>query len=149
MRISDWSSDVCSSDLGHGLALVSVDADCDGDTLLVQARPQGPTCHLGRASCFAKAPMAALARLDAVIAQRERERPAGSYTTGLLELGVKRIAQKVGEEGVETALAGVAGSDDELLGEAADLIYHLLVLLRPKGLALVTVEGVLPGRKQG
>src|SRR3546814_18748600 len=103
---------------GHGLALVSVDADCDGDTLLVQARPQGPTCHLGRASCFAKAPMAALARLAAVIAQRERERPAGSYTTGLSELGGTRIAQKVGEDGVERALAGGGGSDDELQGGA-------------------------------
>src|SRR3546814_13270216 len=93
------------------MAIVSVSAGCDGETLLVQARPQGPTCHLGRASCFAKAPMAALARLDAVIAQRERERPAGSYTTGLFELGVKRIAQKDGEEGVETALAGVAAKN--------------------------------------
>src|SRR3546814_5937179 len=127
MRISDWSSDVCSSDLGHGLALVSVETDCDGDTLLVQARPQGPTCHLGRASCFAEAPAAALAQLDAVIAQRERERPAGSYTTALLEQGVKRIAQKVGEEGVVTALAGVAGREDALLGAAEALIYHLLV----------------------
>src|SRR3546814_10543361 len=134
MRISDWSSDVCSSDLGHGLALVSVDADCDGDTLLVQARPQGPTCHLGRASCFAKAPMAALARLDAVIAQRERERPAGSYTTGLFEMGVKRFAQKVGEEGVETALAGGSGCDHVRLGEGADLVYQLLGLLPSKGL---------------
>src|SRR3546814_3919824 len=68
---------------GHRLALASVETDCDGDTLLVQARPQGPTCHLGRASCFAEAPAAALAQLDAVIAQRERERPAGSYTTAL------------------------------------------------------------------
>jgi len=133
---------------GHGLVLVSVEADCDGDTLLVQARPQGPTCHLDRTSCFAEAPAAALARLDAVIAQRERERPAGSYTTALFERGVKRIAQKVGEEGVETALAGVAGSDDELLGEAADLVYHLLVLLRAKGLGLARVEDVLLARQK-
>src|SRR3546814_15930267 len=111
MRISDWSSDVCSSDLGHGLALVSVDADCDGDTLLVQARPQGPTCHLGRASCFAKAPMAALARLAAVIAQRDRARPAGSYTTGLFALGVHTLAKKVGAEGVGTELDGVRSEE--------------------------------------
>lgn len=134
---------------GHGLALVSIEADCDGDTLLLQARPQGPTCHLGRASCFAGAPEPALAQLDAIIAQRERDRPTGSYTTRLFEQGAKRIAQKVGEEGVETALASVAGSNDELLGEAADLIYHLLVLLRAKGLELAQVEGVLQARQRG
>src|SRR3546814_5549702 len=72
---------------GHGLALVSIEADCDGDTLLLQARPQGPTCHLGRASCFAGAPEPALAQLDAIIAQRERDRPTGSYTTRLFEQG--------------------------------------------------------------
>src|SRR3546814_12558141 len=109
MRISDWSSDVCSSDL----------------------------------------PEPALAQLDAIIAQRERDRPTGSYTTRLFEQGAKRIAQKVGEEGVETALASVAGSNDELLGEAADLIYHLLVLLRAKGLELAQVDGVRPARQRG
>src|SRR3546814_17878727 len=93
--------------------------------------------------------MAALARLDAVIAHRERERPAGSYTTGLFELGVKRIAQKVGEVGGEAALAGVAGRYDELLGEAADLSSSLRVLLRPTGLGPVAVERVLPGRQPG
>lgn len=132
---------------GHVLALVSVDVDCDADTLLVQARPHGPTCHLGRASCFPDAPGDGLAELDALIAQRERERPQGSYTTRLFEGGIRRIAQKVGEEGVETALAAVAQDDDALLGEAADLLYHLLVALRARGLALDDVRRTLAARR--
>jgi phosphoribosyl-ATP pyrophosphohydrolase/phosphoribosyl-AMP cyclohydrolase len=131
---------------GHWLALVSVEADCDGDALLVRARPQGPTCHLGRASCFAGAQGGALAGLDALVARRERERPEGSYTARLFAQGTTRIAQKVGEEGVEVALAGAAGSDGELLEEAADLAYHLLVLLRARGLGLAQVEAVLRAR---
>ncbi|MFN3702160.1 bifunctional phosphoribosyl-AMP cyclohydrolase/phosphoribosyl-ATP diphosphatase HisIE [Thermomonas sp.] len=132
---------------GHVLALVSVDVDCDGDTLLVQARPHGPTCHLGRTSCFPDAPGDGLAELDALIAQRERERPPGSYTTRLFEDGIRRIAQKVGEEGVETALAAVVQDNDALLGEAADLLYHLLVALRARGLALDDVRRVLAARR--
>lgn len=131
---------------GHWLELVSIEADCDRDALLVRARPRGPTCHLGRASCFAGAQGGALAALDALVARRQRERPEGSYTARLFARGVARIAQKVGEEGVEVALAGVAGSDDELLGEAADLAYHLLVLLRARGLGLEQVEAVLRAR---
>lgn len=121
---------------GHFLELVSLAADCDNDTLLVQARPRGPTCHLQRASCFPQAPAAFLAELDALVAQRERERPAGSYTTRLFEAGVRRIAQKVGEEGVEAALAAVAQDEAALLGESADLLFHLTVLLRARGLSL-------------
>ena len=132
---------------GHVLALVSVDVDCDADTLLVQARPHGPTCHLGRTSCFPAAPGDGLAELDALIARRERERPQGSYTTRLFDGGIRRIAQKVGEEGVETALAAVAQDDDALLGEAADLLYHLLVALRARGLALDDVRRVLAARR--
>lgn len=131
---------------GHELELVSVEADCDADALLVQAVPQGPTCHLGRASCFAAAPAHFLGELDALIGQRARQRPAGSYTTGLLEAGIRRIAQKLGEEGVETALAALAEDDAALLGEAADLVYHLLVLLRARGLDLVALEQTLARR---
>lgn len=131
---------------GHVLELVSVEADCDNDALLVQAHPQGPTCHLGRASCFADAPAHFLSKLDALIATRERERPEGSYTTKLFESGVRRIAQKVGEEGVETALAAVAQDDAALLDESADLIYHLLVLLRARGLSFGEVSRVLADR---
>lgn len=132
---------------GHRLALESVEADCDGDTLLIQARPQGPTCHLGRDSCFAQAPAAALSTLDAVIAKRESERPEGSYTVKLFDSGTARVAQKVGEEGVETALAAVVGDDAALLGEAADLVYHLLVLLRSRGLDLPALAETLKRRE--
>lgn len=131
---------------GDTLDLVSVAADCDGDTLLVQARPRGPTCHLGRASCFPEAPADFLADLAALVARRERERPAGSYTTRLFADGVRAIAQKVGEEGVETALAAVAQDDVALLGEAADLVFHLSVLLRARGLDLSDVVAVLADR---
>ncbi|MAL03126.1 MAG: bifunctional phosphoribosyl-AMP cyclohydrolase/phosphoribosyl-ATP diphosphatase [Arenimonas sp.] len=131
---------------GNVLALVSLEADCDGDTLLVQARPAGPTCHLDRPSCFAGAPAAFLPQLDALVARRERERPEGSYSTRLFTDGTRRIAQKVGEEGVETALAAVAQDDAALLGEAADLAFHLLVLLRSRGLGLADVEAVLRDR---
>lgn len=133
---------------GHYLGLVTVEADCDGDTLLVQARPAGPTCHLGTQSCFATAPGNVLVELDALIASRERERPAGSYTTRLFDAGVRAIAQKVGEEGVETALAAVVQDDTALLGEAADLLYHLAVLLRARGLSLPQVSAVLAARQR-
>lgn len=131
---------------GHGLDLVAITADCDRDTLLVQARPQGPTCHLDRPSCFPDAPGNFLAELDALIATRDAERPEGSYTTRLFEAGVRRIAQKVGEEGVETALAAVVQDDEALLGEAADLVYHLGVLLRARGLSVQDVIRVLAAR---
>jgi phosphoribosyl-ATP pyrophosphohydrolase/phosphoribosyl-AMP cyclohydrolase len=134
---------------GNVLFAVSIRVDCDGDTLLIEADPQGPTCHLGTSSCFgegARPPLAFLAELDALIAQRNAERPAGSYTTKLFEAGIRRIAQKVGEEGVETALAAVAQGDAALQGEAADLVYHLLVLLRARGLSLVDVAAVLAQR---
>ncbi|MDR3447893.1 MULTISPECIES: bifunctional phosphoribosyl-AMP cyclohydrolase/phosphoribosyl-ATP diphosphatase HisIE [unclassified Dyella] len=134
---------------GHVLALKSVRMDCDADTLLVLAEPHGPTCHNGTSSCFGdevQPPLGFLAELDALIAQRHAERPAGSYTTKLFEGGIRRMAQKVGEEGVETALAAVAQDDDALLGEAADLVYHLAVALRARGLGLSDVAGVLSQR---
>lgn len=131
---------------GNFLTLVSIQADCDDDTLLVQARPQGPTCHLGRTSCFADAPGDFLAELDQLVATRECERPAGSYTSSLFDGGIRRIAQKVGEEGVETALAAVVEDDDALSGEAADLMFHLLVLLRARGLSLEAALAVLRQR---
>lgn len=132
---------------GHVLSLVSLEVDCDKDTLLVQARPQGPTCHLGTTSCFPSAPSDVLGDLDGLIRQREADRPEGSYTTKLFDSGVKRIAQKVGEEGLETALAAVVESDADLLGEASDLLYHLVVLLRARGLSLDDVKQVLAQRR--
>lgn len=138
-----WTKGETSGDV---LELVSLESDCDADTLLVQARPRGPTCHLGRASCFPQAPGDFFAELDALVAQRELERPDESYTTRLFAAGVRHIAQKVGEEGVETALAGVVQDDAALLGESADLVFHLTVLLRARGLALQDVAAVLEGR---
>ena len=133
---------------GHRLDVVAIEADCDGDTLLVQARAAGQTCHLGRTSCFANAPANFLAQLDGVIAQRQRERPEGSYSTRLFDAGIHAIAQKVGEEGVETALAAVAQDDEALLGEAADLLYHLGVMLRARGLSTAAAIDVLALRHQ-
>ena len=133
---------------GHVLRLVSIEVDCDNDTLLVQAIPQGPTCHLQRASCFPNAPANFLADLDELVATRERERPADSYTTRLFESGIRRIAQKVGEEAVETSLAAVVQDDDALLGESADLLYHLIVLLRARGLSISDAVAVL-GKRHG
>ena len=132
---------------GHVLELVSIQADCDNDTLLVLAKPHGPTCHLQRDSCFPDAPGGFLADLDALVRQREQQRPPDSYTTRLFESGIRRIAQKVGEEGVETALAGVVQDDRALLGEAADLLFHLLVLLRARGLSLEDAKRVLESRR--
>ena len=131
---------------GHVLFLKSIRRDCDADTLLVQAEPKGPTCHLGTSSCFGEAvqpPLGFLAELDALVASRKAELPEGSYTTRLFSGGTRRIAQKVGEEGVETALAAVTQGDDELLNEAADLIFHLTVLLRARGFGLADVTQVL------
>jgi phosphoribosyl-ATP pyrophosphohydrolase/phosphoribosyl-AMP cyclohydrolase len=134
---------------GHVLELVDLRTDCDGDTLLVRARPVGPTCHLQRTSCFEGAPGDFLRELDGLVATRARERPTGSYTTRLLDAGVRAIAQKVGEEGVETALAAVVQDDAALAGEAADLVYHLLVLLRARGLGLEDVVETLRSRHGG
>jgi len=134
---------------GHFLLLKSLRGDCDNDTILIQAEPIGPTCHKGTQSCFgdgAESPLAFLAELDALVAQRERERPAGSYTTKLFEGGIRRIAQKVGEEGVETALAAVAQDEAALRSESADLIFHLLVLLRARGVEFADVVEELRAR---
>jgi phosphoribosyl-ATP pyrophosphohydrolase/phosphoribosyl-AMP cyclohydrolase len=133
---------------GHVLEMTAIEADCDRDTLLVQARPRGPTCHLGTTSCFPSAPGDVLGALQALIRARDAERPPGSYTTQLFESGIKRIAQKVGEEGLETALAAVVEEDGPLLGEAADLLYHLVVLLQARGLSLADALRVLEQRQR-
>lgn len=133
---------------GHVLRVESVELDCDDDTLLLHAIPAGPTCHTGEATCFGPdaRPGSFVHELDGVVRGRREQMPEGSYTTRLFEGGVRRIAQKVGEEGVETALAAVAQDDEALLGESADLVYHLLVLLRSRDLGLADVERVLRER---
>jgi phosphoribosyl-ATP pyrophosphohydrolase/phosphoribosyl-AMP cyclohydrolase len=136
---------------GDRLNVVSITPDCDGDALLVTVRPVGNACHLDRISCFgdADAPgLGRLARLEQTIARRATAEPDESWTARLLSQGVKRVAQKVGEEGVETALAGAAGSDEELSSEAADLVYHLCVLLFSRGLGLQEVLAVLERRSK-
>jgi phosphoribosyl-ATP pyrophosphohydrolase/phosphoribosyl-AMP cyclohydrolase len=136
---------------GHFLRLKSIALDCDQDTLLVKVEPIGPTCHTGCATCFGpkSASVNFLNQLQGVIDQRFEERPAGSYTTRLFEDGIQRMAQKVGEEGVEVALAAMAPSDTELLGEAADLMFHLMVLLKGRGLKLSDAVKVLEQRHGG
>jgi phosphoribosyl-ATP pyrophosphohydrolase/phosphoribosyl-AMP cyclohydrolase len=137
---------------GNTLELAGVRTDCDRDTLLVTAMPAGPACHLGTATCFgdgtatAAGRLAFLGTLERVIAQRVADRPDGSYTAQLYAEGPKRIAQKVGEEGLEVALAAVAETDDKLIAESADLLYHLLLLLGSRGLRLEHVVAELQSR---
>lgn len=134
---------------GNVLRLIAVQADCDSDTLLVLAEPQGPTCHLGSASCFGGAAPdgpAWLAELSRIIADRAANGDDASYTRRLLAAGPKRIAQKVGEEGVELALAGAASSPAECVEESADLIYHLAVLMEARGFGWADVIAVLQAR---
>jgi phosphoribosyl-ATP pyrophosphohydrolase/phosphoribosyl-AMP cyclohydrolase len=137
---------------GHTLDVVDVALDCDNDTLLVTARPRGPACHNGTLTCFGDEPRSAaariafLAKLEAVVAQRASEKPEDSYTARLLEKGVNRVAQKVGEEGVELALAGAAQGEDKVIGESADLLFHMLVLLRARGVTLGQVVSELENR---
>jgi phosphoribosyl-ATP pyrophosphohydrolase/phosphoribosyl-AMP cyclohydrolase len=134
---------------GDRLHVVSITPDCDGDSLVLKVRPVGNACHLNRVSCFGDedAPgLGRIARLEATIAERALADPAESWTARLLAEGPKRAAQKVGEEGVETALAGAAGDADELAEEAADLIYHLLVLLRSRDVPFARVLDVLERR---
>lgn len=137
---------------GNRLKVVSLAADCDSDTILVSAEPDGPACHLNRTSCFGADDAPGLGRLgtlERTVAMRAKEALENSWTAKLLASGVKRIAQKVGEEGVECALAGAAGDKDELCNEAADLLYHLIVLLYARGASLADVTDVLAARAKG
>lgn len=124
---------------GNVLKVVSIADDCDHDTLLIQAIPAGPVCHTGNATCFSetnKFGIEFLAYLQEFINRRHQEMPEGSYTTSLFKKGVNRMAQKVGEEAVETVIEATNGTDDRLIYEASDLIYHLIVLLTSKGLTI-------------
>ena len=134
---------------GNFLKFADVRIDCDYDALLVTAHPMGPTCHTGSISCFGNetvAPTLFLNELAAMIANRQHEMPAGSYTTSLFAEGKARIAQKVGEEGVELALARMTDDGGEIANEAADLLFHILVLLQDAGLELDDIIRVLQKR---
>jgi phosphoribosyl-ATP pyrophosphohydrolase/phosphoribosyl-AMP cyclohydrolase len=137
---------------GHFLDVVDVSTDCDADAILVLADPLGPTCHKGTESCFADAVatdgqrLAFLALLESIIAHRIADQPEGSYTARLFAEGPSRIAQKLGEEGLETALASVTRDDEGVLNECADLVFHLLVLLKSRDLRLEDVVKELKAR---
>lgn len=133
---------------GNFLNLVDIFTDCDNDSLLVLAQPIGPTCHNGTESCFspAQSQWGFLYELENLLKSRKTESPESSYTAQLYASGTKRIAQKVGEEGVETALAATVNDREELTNEAADLIYHLLVLLQDQDLDLSAVINCLKQR---
>ncbi len=124
---------------GHTLQVVSISADCDQDTLLIKAIPNGPVCHTGTDTCFGEKNMEDimfLKYLQNFIERRRQEMPEGSYTTSLFQKGVNRMAQKVGEEAVETVIEATNGTEEGFVYEASDMIYHLIVLLTSKGLRL-------------
>lgn len=137
---------------GHVLQLVDVHVDCDHDTLLVTANPIGPTCHTGTITCFGDDAVTTAERisflnqLESVLAQRIADKPEGSYTARIWSQGKTRMAQKVGEEGVEVALAAVTQEDDRLISESADLLYHLALLLKSRDLSLTDVVRELEQR---
>lgn len=139
-----WTKGESSENYLH---LEGIYSDCDNDALLIQALPDGPTCHLGNRSCFADAPKPLLHELDALIASRKGADASESYTASLFAEGVKRAAQKVGEEGVEVALAAATEDKEELVNESADLLYHLLVVLQASDLSLEDVLEVLAKRR--
>lgn len=139
---------------GNYVDVDEVTMDCDRDTLLVLGRPRGPVCHTGAADCFpghsntGATELAFLERLEAIIASRIADAPDGSYTAKLHAKGPSRIAQKVGEEGLEVALASVTGDDAQVVGESADLLFHLLLLLKSRGLSLQHVVRELRSRHE-
>lgn len=134
---------------GNFLNVVSIAPDCDNDALLIKVNPAGPVCHTGADTCWNeenKTNISFLAYLQDFITKRHEEMPEGSYTTSLFQQGVNKIAQKVGEEAVETVIEAVNGTDDRLLYEASDLVYHLIVLLTSKGYSLNDVAKELAKR---
>ncbi|MCH7819012.1 MAG: bifunctional phosphoribosyl-AMP cyclohydrolase/phosphoribosyl-ATP diphosphatase HisIE [Candidatus Marinimicrobia bacterium] len=134
---------------GNYLKFVSMEKDCDSDSLLIQAIPEGPTCHTGSYSCFNVQPnkLSILRELEELISQRAEEMPENSYTTKLLKGNIDLVAQKVGEEAVETVVAGLSQDVENLHEESADLIYHLLVLLKKRNTNFDSVLEVLAKRR--
>jgi phosphoribosyl-ATP pyrophosphohydrolase/phosphoribosyl-AMP cyclohydrolase len=147
---------------GHVQAVREIRVDCDGDAILYRVDQSGPACHTGTATCFARKAGAGgdlvdgpdpgghlLSRLAATVAERASRRPTGSYTAELLDAGVPKISQKVGEESIEVVVAANSEDDERLASEAADLLYHLLVLLQARGVPLDAVWRKLEGREKG
>ena len=132
---------------GNYIEVYGIFPDCDNDTLLLMGRPLGPTCHRGTVSCFDTPENEGFIRhLEGVIQRRHIEKPEGSYTTHLFNKGVNKIAQKVGEEAVETVIEAIDGNRDRYLYEASDLIYHLLVLNEQMGFTIADMEAELASR---
>lgn len=135
---------------GNYLHLVSIQSDCDNDTLLIKVNPDGPVCHKGTDTCWGDAnkcnPVEFLSELQDFINKRKEEMPENSYTTSLFRKGINKIAQKVGEEAVETVIEAVGGTKEQLVYEGADLIYHLIVLLSAKGMRIETLANELAKR---
>ena len=137
---------------GNTLSVVSITPDCDNDTLLIKAIPAGPVCHKGTDTCFGEKNeenIMFLKYLQNFIERRRQEMPEGSYTTTLFQKGINRMAQKVGEEAVETVIEATNGTEDRLIYEASDLIYHLIVLLTSKGLRIDDLARELKKRHKG
>ena len=137
---------------GNTLSVVSITPDCDNDTLLIKAIPAGPVCHLGTDTCFGEKneeDIMFLKYLQNFIERRRHEMPEGSYTTTLFQKGINRMAQKVGEEAVETVIEATNGTEDRLIYEASDLIYHLIVLLTCKGVRIDDLARELKKRHKG
>lgn len=134
---------------GNYLKLVSITADCDSDTLLVKALPTGPVCHTGNDTCFSRENSGSfLYQLEHIVNQRKDADPDSTYTAKLFKKGIKKIAQKVGEEAVETVIEAVAGNKAKMIEEGADLLYHLLVLLAKMDLSLSDISSELRRRHQ-
>src|SRR5215217_2657468 len=139
-----WTKGETSNNFLH---VKSIDIDCDNDTLLIKASPDGPTCHTGSRSCFkTEYNQNFIMQLEQIIADRYENPQEGSYINKLRTKGLNKIAQKVGEEGVETVIAALAETETDLINEASDLVFHLLVLLREKGVSLETIAKNLEGR---
>lgn len=132
---------------GNYLNLVDIKLDCDNDTLLVKVHPQGPTCHLGTDTCWGEDnslnPILFLSELQNFIDKRHQEMPENSYTTSLFKKGINKMAQKVGEEATETIIEGTNGTNEQLVYESSDLLYHLIVMLTAKGLSIEDVASEL------
>jgi phosphoribosyl-ATP pyrophosphohydrolase/phosphoribosyl-AMP cyclohydrolase len=139
-----WTKGETSNNFLH---VKSIDIDCDNDTLLIKVKADGPTCHTGSRSCFkTEYNQNFILQLEAIVADRYENPQEGSYINKLRTKGLNKIAQKVGEEGVETVIAALAETETDLINESSDLVFHLIVLLREKGLTLEQIAKNLEGR---